>query len=347
MMVENLISIIIPVYNIKMNYLESCIDSILQQTYCQFEIVIVDDGSCRKCAAALENIKKKDDRIFVYHKKNEGVSVARNYGLKQSRGEYIIYADGDDLLMPYYLENGIKHLIANNADIVIGKIVNTKSRDISELQVSTKNKDQCLEKSDLIAFRQHVFSKKEKDWGKDCDNSLFNFEGCWAHLLKRDVAERELFIAGISIGEDTIWAMQLSDCKKEYRICLVYEVWYLYIQNEESVLHKYRSDMPEVLTRVNSLIFEEIKNQDDLATQYYNWVFVKLRQIIFNYLSKECKLGMIDKINEYRKLMHNDTWENILGDNYILPKRYKNRCIAFKHGLILVYFKLRIRMEGK
>ena len=124
-MVENLISIIIPVYNIKMNYLESCIDSILQQTYCQFEIVIVDDGSCRKCAAALENIKKKDDRIFVYHKKNEGVSVARNYGLKQSRGEYIIYADGDDLLMPYYLENGVKHLIANNADIVIGKIVNT------------------------------------------------------------------------------------------------------------------------------------------------------------------------------------------------------------------------------
>ena len=165
-MVENLISIIIPVYNIKMHYLESCIDSILQQTYCQFEIVIVDDGSCRKCAAALENIKKKDDRIFVYHKKNEGVSVARNYGLKQSRGEYIIYADGDDLLMPYYLENGVKHLITNNADIVIGKIVNTKSRDISELQVSTKNKDQCLEKSDLIAFRQHVFSKKRKRLGK-------------------------------------------------------------------------------------------------------------------------------------------------------------------------------------
>lgn len=63
-MVENLISIIIPVYNIKMNYLESCIDSILQQTYCQFEIVIVDDGSCRKCAAALENIKKNHTAEF-------------------------------------------------------------------------------------------------------------------------------------------------------------------------------------------------------------------------------------------------------------------------------------------
>ena len=165
--------------------------------------------------------------------------------------------------------------------------------------------------------------------------------------MKRDVAERELFTAGISIGEDTIWAMQLSDYKKEYRICLVYEVWYLYIQNEESVLHKYRSDMPEVLTRVNSVIFEEIKDQDDLAMQYYEWVFVKLRQIIFNYLSKECKLSMIDKIKKYRKLIHNNTWENILGDNYILPEQYKNRCFAFKHGLILVYFKMRIRMEGK
>ena len=68
-MVENLISVIIPVYNIKMNDLEECIDSILQQTYYKFEVVIVDDGSCTECAEQLEKIKEKDSRIIVFHKK--------------------------------------------------------------------------------------------------------------------------------------------------------------------------------------------------------------------------------------------------------------------------------------
>lgn len=66
-MVENLISVIIPVYNIKMNDLEECIDSILQQTYYKFEVVIVDDGSCTECAEQLEKIKEKDSRIIVFH----------------------------------------------------------------------------------------------------------------------------------------------------------------------------------------------------------------------------------------------------------------------------------------
>lgn len=92
-MVENLISVIIPVYNIKIDYLESCIDSILQQTYRRFEIIIVDDGSSSQCVKELDSIKKQDDRIFVYHKKNEGVSEARNIGLRHSKGEYIVYAD--------------------------------------------------------------------------------------------------------------------------------------------------------------------------------------------------------------------------------------------------------------
>ena len=79
-----------------MNDLEECIDSILQQTYYKFEVVIVDDGSCTECAEQLEKIKEKDSRIIVFHKKNEGVSVARNYGFEHSQGEYIVYADGDD-----------------------------------------------------------------------------------------------------------------------------------------------------------------------------------------------------------------------------------------------------------
>lgn len=345
MVVENLISVIIPVYNIKIDYLESCIDSILQQTYYQFEIVIVDDGSCNECATELDNIKKRDSRIFVFHKENEGVSAARNYGVEHARGEYIIYADGDDLLMPYYFENGIKYLKENQADIVIGMVVNTSNRNSSYSKYKSPIRTRLLKKEDLISFRQHIFSKKENDWGKDENGALFNFEGCWAHIIRREVAEKESFVPGISVGEDTIWALQLSEYKKAYRICLIYDVWYLYIQNEGSVLHSYKSKLPDILTQVNELILKKIKEEPKLANQYYEWVFVKLRQIICNYLSVECQLSMADKIKEYNKIMDLDIWRNILRNKDVIPKQFERKCVVFRNGFILVYFAMRIRWK--
>lgn len=341
--VNDLISVIIPVYNIKIDYLESCIDSILQQTYCQFEVVIVNDGSCTECATQLEKIKEKDSRIFVFHKKNEGVSAARNFGLDHSRGEYIVYADGDDVLTPYYFEDGIRKLKENTADIVIGKIINTTSRSIFDFVSSPKGKEKLLEKKDLLDFRRHVFSKKEKDWGKDENGALFNFEGCWAHIVRREVAEKELFIKGISVGEDTIWALQISNSEKAYRICLVYEVWYLYIQNEGSVLHSYKSNLSDVITQVNRLIYDEIKAESGLANKYYDWIFVKLRQIIVNYLSKDCYLTTVEKIKYYNAMMKQDVWKNIMCDKNLVPHKYKNKCRLFKNGLIILYFAMRMR----
>lgn len=342
-MEENLISVIIPVYNIKMNYLENCIESILQQTYYQFEIVIVDDGSCTECAVQLEKIKEKDSRILVFHKKNEGVSVARNFGLEHSKGEYIVYADADDVLTPYYFEDGIKKLEENKADIVIGKILNTISRSIHNFAPSTKAREKIIEKKDLLDFRRHVFSKKEKDWGKDENGALFNFEGCWAHIVRREVAEKELFTEGISVGEDTIWALQISNSEKAYKICLVYEVWYLYVQNEGSVLHSYRPNLPDVLTQANRLVYDEIKGEVGLANQYYDWIFVKLRQIIGNYLSKDCPLTTAEKIKYYDTMIKQDIWDNIMRNTNLVPHEFKNKCVVFRSGLIILYFATRMR----
>lgn len=342
MMVENLISVIIPVYNIKMNDLEECIDSILQQTYYKFEVVIVDDGSCTECAEQLEKIKEKDSRIIVFHKKNEGVSVARNYEFEHSQGEYIVYADGDDVLTPYYFEDGIKNLKENRADIVIGKIMNTTNRTVHDFKPSTRVRKKLLEKNDLLAFRQHIFSKKEKDWGKDENGTLFNFEGCWAHIVRREVAEKEQFTRGISVGEDTLWALQISNLEKAYRICLVYEVWYLYIQNEGSVLHSYKPDLPDVLTQANKLVYDEIKGESKLVKQYYDWIFVKLRQIIGNYLSKDCPLTTAEKMKYYDSMIKQDGWENIMRNAKSVPREFKNKCVVFRSGFIILYFATRM-----
>ena len=91
------ISIIVPVYNLE-KYLPRCLNSVCNQTYKNLEIILVDDGSTDKSSDICDNWAKKDSRIIVIHKKNGGVSSARNAGIKKATGEYIHFVDGDDWL---------------------------------------------------------------------------------------------------------------------------------------------------------------------------------------------------------------------------------------------------------
>ena len=112
------VSIIVPVYNVE-KYLEKCLDSIVKQTYENIEIILVDDGSTDKSGTILDQYAEMDNRISVIHKKNEGVSTARNTGIEAARGEYICFADADDYLMPDYVEYLLTLAVDKNADIAI------------------------------------------------------------------------------------------------------------------------------------------------------------------------------------------------------------------------------------
>ena len=100
-----LISVIVPVYNVE-NYLYKCISSIITQSYGNFELILIDDGSIDKSGEICDSFSEKDNRIKVIHKVNEGVSSARNYGLKQARGEYICFVDSDDYVLTYIIHSG-------------------------------------------------------------------------------------------------------------------------------------------------------------------------------------------------------------------------------------------------
>lgn len=336
-----LISAIVPVYNIDTIYLTACIESILNQTYLNFEIIIVDDGSNKEYGDALEIIKTRDFRIKVFHKENQGVSAARNFGIQKSAGDYITFIDGDDLLTPYYFEEGIKAAAVNDADIVIGQVCNTRQRSCQRFMQDKNVKIQGLDEEDKICFQQHVFSKKERDWGKSSNEAAFNFEGCWAHIIKRKVAEREPFVEGISVGEDTIWALQISDPERKYKIYLIYSIWYLYIQNDNSVLHTYKASLPEVLTRVNEIIFPMVSDKQILSNQYYDWIFVKLRQIIHNYLSNECPLTIRKKMKNYSNMVQLDIWKRTLENKTFIPRKYRGKCKMFRSSWILIYFAMK------
>lgn len=115
-----LLSVIIPVYNVE-QYLERCVLSVVYQTYHNLEILLIDDGSQDQSGKICDQLSQKYKRIRVIHKKNEGLSDARNKGLDLAKGEYITFLDSDDYIHPETYSILISQLETANADIVEGK----------------------------------------------------------------------------------------------------------------------------------------------------------------------------------------------------------------------------------
>ena len=115
---QPLVSVIIPIYNIE-NYLSACLDSVINQTYQNLEIITVDDGSTDDSAKIAQAYAAKDKRIKVFHKENGGQGDARNVGYKKSTGELIAYIDGDDYVSKYYIESLVAAILNNDADAAV------------------------------------------------------------------------------------------------------------------------------------------------------------------------------------------------------------------------------------
>lgn len=111
------VSVIVPVYNVE-KYLHRCIDSILSQTFTDFELLLIDDGSKDASGIICDKYAQKDSRVQVFHKKNGGVSSARNTGLDNAQGDYIVFCDSDDWIEPTMYEELYNKAVVDNADIV-------------------------------------------------------------------------------------------------------------------------------------------------------------------------------------------------------------------------------------
>lgn len=112
------ISVIVAVYNIE-NYVSECIESIINQTYTNIEIILIDDGSTDKSGKICDKYKVKDKRVIVIHQNNKGLSEARNEGIKISTGDYVAFVDGDDVISPIMYETMIQYVIDKDTDIVV------------------------------------------------------------------------------------------------------------------------------------------------------------------------------------------------------------------------------------
>lgn len=135
-----LISVIVPVYNVEC-YLKSCIESILMQTFNDFELILVDDGSPDHCGEICDEYVQKDSRVRVIHQLNQGLSAARNNAIDVAKGDYLTFVDSDDFILPHCLEVLLNLCRENNADISACNMVRCLSTDsLSDVKEQLTNK---------------------------------------------------------------------------------------------------------------------------------------------------------------------------------------------------------------
>lgn len=189
------VSIIIPVFNTE-QYLSRCLDSLLNQSFTDYELLLVDDGSSDTCGAICDAYAARDGRIRVFHKENGGVSSARNLGLDFARGEWVYFVDSDDELLP----DGLKTLIdciSDEVDSVMGGIV----------EIDVKGIESTVEaRTELSLSKKRTIVSLYNGYG-----SYYNYCGymCIWLLRRRVISEHRLrFDSSIAIKEDTLFLMQ-------------------------------------------------------------------------------------------------------------------------------------------
>lgn len=192
------ISVIVPVYKAEA-FIDRCVESILAQTFKNFELILVDDGSPDNSGAICDSYARTDPRVRVIHKPNGGVSSARNAGLRDAAGEWITFIDSDDCVKETYLSD----LYAPDYDMnVVGHIHYIEDQATSEPRDLHEELVRCL---DVQSFSD-VLSRNGKYW------LLF----CWGRLFKRQILQQYhlRFEEGLHVGEDYVFSSQyLSLCK--------------------------------------------------------------------------------------------------------------------------------------
>ena len=210
-----LISVIVPVYNVA-QYLEKSIASIQQQTYQNLEIILVDDGATDESGRLCEQITEQDERVLVYHKENEGLSQARNDGLKQAHGDYVIFIDSDDYIHSEMIASLYQQLVKEDADVSSCGVMNVYANSESP---QTENQDDYFVCDTETFLREYLIG--EKIPGTICNK-----------LIKKEIAAQLTFPKGL-IYEDAYYHFDLIKVAKKYVVNT--NPYYYYFHRGDSI----------------------------------------------------------------------------------------------------------------
>lgn len=327
------VSVIVPVYKVE-NVLHYCIDSILNQTYKDFELILVDDGSPDNSGKICDEYAKKDNRIKVIHKENGGVSSARNHGIDIAKGKYICFVDSDDYVNKNYLEILIRtkseHPEFDNIWCYFQTV--TDYDRTGENLILDDNKNYSVK--DIMTLHE-----KWLDAGPVC--KLYD---------RKTILENGLtFDSNLSLGEDLIFNFQYLDCTNG-KIFVIPKQLYSYVQLSDcSLSQKYYPNMFKIYKTINNTMQRYVVKwncSEEQVKKYFNACFYKYEVVLKNTFSEKNKVTKKEKIRYNNSIMRSKEFVQSLNnsDCYINPA-YKFAYKSGKYKLVMLVDNL-VKMKG-
>ena len=262
------ISVIVPIHNIE-PYLPNCIDSILAQSFTNFELILVDNGSPDNCPAICDRYASSDNRIIVIHKENGGLQSARKAGLKKAKAKYIAYVDGDDWVDVFYLDTLYKMAKTNDSDMVIAGHYREFDGKIETIKpLFTGNFNESEIKSSILP--NAIYN------GRFCEHNISTY--VWNKLFKRELLAQYLFEIPneVIMGEDAAMTYTYLTLSKKLTICDI--PIYYYRQRPDSIVKSIED--PEMEYRRLSLLLVFLRGklgpyltENNLREQLTNYLY--------------------------------------------------------------------------
>ena len=255
------IDIIIPVYNVEA-YLHRCVESILEQTFEDFEVILIDDGSTDRSGRICDEYARADARIRVVHKENSGVADTRNKGLEMSENEYITFIDADDYVDSRYLEILYDLMMKYNGDLVISYHV--------VLQEDECKKSEGRNRADKMSGKESILSKAEVYKAMLANEGMIT--SVWGKLYHRNLFETVRYPVG-EIYEDMSVISEIVE--RSCRIVATPYKGYYYIQRTGSITHGTPSLEHLILLRNEEKLIHLIQDKypeiEGTAKRHYFW----------------------------------------------------------------------------
>lgn len=272
---EELVSVIIPAYNVD-EYLKECVQSLLCQTYTNYEVIIIDDGSKDNTYAIGKHFVSENEKVKLFRQENKGVSIARNVGMQKAKGDFYIFADADDVVAPQYIET----LVACVKKAELGVVGFTSKRE---------------------NFATDIKRNVSYDSASNMTENILcgtNYDGyLWNKIFQRKIIENnELqFRENIVVWEDLLFVLEYL--KKCNQILISNDKLYYYRHREGSAVNNTRIDK----YRSKYEVMAEIKKQDFSCTKYGNKrIGLLYYETMFSYLNqifvRKIKLNEVGEI---------------------------------------------------
>ena len=304
-----LISIVVPVYKVE-QYLEKCVESILNQTYKNLEIILVDDGSPDNCGKMCDDYAKKDKRIKVIHKENGGLSDARNAGIKVATGKYIGFVDSDDLI-DHTMYMKLYQLLTNtNSDIAVCEL----SRFSKEEEIK-KTKD-----TNVIEYSQEKYARC---FFKIGSQSIEYYAP--TKLYKREIIESDQYPVGLT-AEDVYGTYKAL--LKAKKIVKTTETLYFYRYNNQSITGSFSKKDLDLL-KIWDLVVEYTNKY---KPEYIEYAIINRKRINFTLLYRYAKTY------SSKELKQNATVKKLLKDLKNDEKMLLKSKIEIKRKILIFFF---------